>query len=289
MKYGIATEEGKLLEKGGFANEIREKGPEALVAELVLTAKKYRAAHNVQGIAVATSGVVDPASGTILYAAKHFPGYAGLKMKERLERETGLPCSVENDVNAAAMGEYWKGAGRGADSLFCITVGTGIGGCAMLHGKVLHGAACCAGEVGRQYIRPGATWEETASTAALVRKVAAVKQVPEASLDGKKIFALAEAGDSDAVKALDRLTVDLAMGIANICYTLNPERLIIGGGIAAREDVLRPGIEKALQTFLIPPVLARLEICFAKLKNDAGMIGALYNFLSGEHADIASK
>lgn len=279
VKYGVADEQGRLLLKGEIPNEIVQKGVKGFVESLTRLADRYRQEYDLQGIAVSTAGVVDPEHGVILYAPKYFPGYPGTNLQELLVERTGLPCTVENDVNAAALGEYWLGAGRGAKSLFCITVGTGIGGCAILDGKVIHGASCSAGEAGLQCISLEGTWEEIASTSALIRNVAKAKRVSEAELNGRKIFAMAQQGDKDAAEAIEKQMEDLAVGIANICYILNPERIIVGGGIAAQEKYLYPILDDALQKKLLSLVYDRLTLRFASLKNDAGMIGALCNFL----------
>lgn len=279
VKYGVAEENGNLLCKGEIPNKIINTGVDGLVEDLAATTEQYRKEYSLYGIAVSTAGVVEPGQGLILYAPKYFPGYPGTVLAERLEKRCGLPCTVENDVNAAALGEYWLGAGRGAKSLFCITVGTGIGGCAILDGRVIHGAACFGGEAGLQHITPESTWEEMASTRALIRNVAASKGLQETELDGRKIFAMAKTGDTDAVAAIAKQMDDLATGIVNICYILNPERIIIGGGIAAQEEYLYPLLDSALRKKLFPLVYDRLALCFATLKNDAGLIGALKNFL----------
>ena len=279
VKFGVAGESGALLHKGEIPNVITQKGVDGLVESLASVMEQYQQEYRLYGIAVSTAGVVDPEKGLILYAPKYFPGYPGTALGERLEKRCGLPCTVENDVNAAALREYWLGAGQGAKSMFCITVGTGIGGCALLDGRVIHGAACFGGEAGLQHITPGSTWEEMASTRALVRNVAEAKGIPENALDGRKIFALAQGGDEEAAAAIARQMDDLATGIANICYILNPERIIVGGGIAAQEAYLYPLLDTALREKLFPLVYEKLTLRFAALQNDAGMLGALYNLL----------
>lgn len=279
VKFGVAGENGALLQKNEIPNVITQKGVDGLVESLASVTEQCQKEYSLRGIAVSTAGVVDPEKGLILYAPKYFPGYPGTALGERLEKCCGLPCTVENDVNAAALGEYWLGAGQGAKSLFCITVGTGIGGCALLDGRVIHGAACFGGEAGLQHITPDSTWEEMASTRALVRNVAAAKGISETALDGRKIFALAQGGDEEAATAIARQMDDLATGIANICYILNPERIIVGGGIAAQEAYLYPLLDTALREKLFPLVYEKLTLRFAALQNDAGMLGALYNLL----------
>ena len=107
VKYGVADEKRSLLLKGEITNEITQKGVKSFVESLVTLAERYRQEYDLQGIAVSTAGVVDPERGVVLYAPKYFPGYPGTHLQELLEAHTGLPCTVENDVNAAALGEYW--------------------------------------------------------------------------------------------------------------------------------------------------------------------------------------
>lgn len=231
----------------------------------------------MQGIAVSTTGVVDPERGIVLGCSGYFPPDTALK--KQLEQECNLPCTVENDANAAALGEYWLGNGRGVKSLYCITVGSGIGGAAILNGKLIHGAALCAGEVEHIHIGLNGTWDDTASTWQLICNVAKEKSMPVAELNGKKIYAMAQAGDVVAATAIAKQMDALAAGIANICYILNPERVIVGGSISAQAGYLYPQLDNALRKRLIPLVYEHMTLHFAALQNDAGMIGALYNFL----------
>ena len=120
VKFGVAGESGALLHKGEIPNVITQKGVDGLVESLASVMEQYQQEYRLYGIAVSTAGVVDPEKGLILYAPKYFPGYPGTALGERLEKRCGLPCTVENDVNAAALGEYWLGrrlcpAGRPGD------------------------------------------------------------------------------------------------------------------------------------------------------------------------------
>ena len=276
IKYGVAEKNGTLLLRGRMPNEIRKKGVKYLIDIMTSITKAYRQGYNLKGIAVSTGGIVDPVSGIVCYST-FFPPRTALR--ELLEEGCGLPCTVENDANAAALGEYWLGAGRGAESLYCITVGTGVGGGAIINGQLIHGAAFCAGEVNQLHVGLRRTLVEIAPTSKLIYKVAKAKGLPKTILDGKMIFAMAQAGDADAKAAIANQRDALAEGIANICYVLDPERVIIGGGISAQADYLYPILDAALKKRMIPLVYGHLTLRFATLKNDAGMIGALYNFL----------
>jgi predicted NBD/HSP70 family sugar kinase len=282
IKYGVADETGNFQDTGVIATEVLEKGIQQMLQKVIQIIDHYKSTYALRGAAISTAGIVEPDTGEILYAADHFPDYTGTKLKELIEEACGLPCSVENDVNAAGLGEYWQGAGQKAASLFCLTVGTGVGGCVIIDGKLLHGASNSAGEVGYLKIGGSATLEESASVSALVRTVAAAKHIPVQQLDGRKIFRMAKSGDAIAVTAIDRMVDHLAAGIANVCYVLNPQVVIIGGGIMSQKRYLKPRIIAALQKKVLAPVFSRTRLSFARLQNEAGMTGALYHFLQQE-------
>ena len=277
IKYGVAEKNGTLLLQGKMPNEIRKKGVKHFTDRMIRFTEQLRQRFNLKGIAVSTAGVVDSDSGIVLDHSGFFPPRTALR--ELLEQGCGLPCTVENDANAAALGEYWLGAGRGAKSLYCITLGTGIGGGAIINGQLIHGAAFCAGEVDHLRVERKGAWDEVVSTLALIGNVAKIKGLPMTKLSGNIIFTMAQAGDADAKAAIVNQMETLAAGITNICYVLNPERIIIGGGISAQADYLYPLLDAALRKRLIPLVYESTILRFAVLKNDAGMIGALYNFL----------
>ena len=112
IKYGLCNEEGVLTERSEIPTEIMENGPHAMLMKVADIANIHKSSHDVAGVAIATAGIVDTESGTILYGGNNFPGYEGINIKEVLTSMSGLPCSVENDVNCVALGEYWKGAGQ---------------------------------------------------------------------------------------------------------------------------------------------------------------------------------
>lgn len=280
IKHCLADGEGTILRKDSAVTRIREEGVAGFLDQLQGIVREYRMEPDLAGIAMASPGVVDAERGKILFVGSAFPGFGGTELKEEMERRCALPCEVENDVNAVGLGECWLGAGRGASPVLCVAVGTNIGGCVLLEGKLLHGAANSAGEVGYLSLGDGRILEETTSTSALVREVAQGRGVPPESLDGEKIFADARAGRADAAEAIEGMVRRLAVALANACCVLNPRRIILGGGIMAQEEYLRPRLEKALRRELrIEPVRASTELTFAKFGNDAAMIGALCHFL----------
>lgn len=279
IKYGLADENGNFIEKNSMPTEAKMYGGPGIVEKVKNIIRKYIKAENIGGVGISTSGIVDAKSGLVVYVMPEaIPDYSNTPLKTIVENEFNIKCSVENDVNCAALGEMWLGAGKGKSSLFCMTIGTSIGGCAVYGGRVIHGASNSAGEIAYMKI-PGGTMHELVSTTRLVKDVAKAKSMNEMDLNGEKIFAWAKAGDEVSQKAIEDLMNHLADGIVNIAAVLNPQMVILGGGIMAQGEYLRPIINEALKMRLAKNVYESTQIEFAKLKNDAGMTGALYNLL----------
>lgn len=280
IKYGILREDGRFVlkrETPTLAMQRRGPGIVRCVEDCIAEAMhEYPAA----GIAVSTAGMVDPERGEIFHSAPLIPDWTGTKLKAQLEENFRLPCEVENDVNCAGLAESRSGAGKGKRICLCLTIGTGIGGCLVLDHKVYHGAGNSALEVG--YLKlPGGDFQDLASTKALVEKVERVqreKQLSQNALNGRIIFERAKDGDEICIRAINEMAETLGLGIANLCYVLNPDAVILGGGIMAQEAYLKPRIEEALSRYLLPAAAAHTELLFAAYRNEAGMLGAYYHF-----------
>lgn len=232
------------------------------------------------GICISSAGIIDSDRGIVLEANEDLtPGYTGTQLGEPLSARFHLPCRVENDVNCAAMAEFHAGAAAPYSSSLTLTIGTGIGGAFILDGRLLKGHTYSACEVGYTHMT-GGSFEGLAATSVLVAKVTSRLGLPVGSINGKWIFEQALSGNEVCITALEEMCDTLAKGIANLCYVLNPEVVVIGGGISSQEAYLRPLLEKGLEKYLIPPILKDTHLAFAKQKNDAGMIGAYYNFIS---------
>lgn len=280
IKYGILRETGIIIEKGNMDTDALKEGGQGIFEKIKYIISKYLKNYEVEGICISTAGMVDPKDGKILFALEHLiPGYTGMEIKKEVEKEFNIRCEVENDVNCAGLGEMWLGAGKGAFSSVCLTIGTGIGGCIIINNELIHGFSNSAGEIGYMKIN-GEDFQNIASTTSLVKRVARLKNIAEENINGKMIFAMAKNKDQDCLKEIDYMIKSLAIGIANLSYIINPEVIILGGGIMAQEQFLKPKIEEALRKELIKTIYENTRIEFAKRQNDAGMIGALYNFLN---------
>jgi len=280
LKYGVLNEDGTFIEKFESPTEA-VLGGLSIIEKVKKYGKGLASKYDIAGICISTAGQVDSNKGTILYASSLIPEYTGTPLKEELEAYFHLPVEVENDVNCAGLAESWIGTGKDAKSLFCLTVGTGIGGSYILDNKLHTGHSFSGGEIGYIPIE-GNQFQELASTRILIKNVAIRKGISESEIDGKKIFELALSGDEICIEEIDRLAYYLSKGIATIAYVMNPEMVIIGGGITAQKDYLYPIIMKHLEKDIIPAILSKTKIKIAQNLNDAGMIGAVRHFLLQE-------
>lgn len=277
IKYGIAYEENgsiRFLQKEETPTEAKKIGGAGIEKKILELARMLAEQTSVDGVAISTAGMVDVTTGAILYANENIPDYTGRNLKTLIETELHLPCTVENDVNCAALGEAVYGAAKGAGSVLCLTVGTGIGGAVVLNGEVWHGASGSAGEIGYMPM-DGRTLEELASTTAMVKDV---QNRTGEILNGRQIFDLAKKGNKDCIAAIETLCENLGKGIAAGICLLNPEAVVLGGGVMAQKEYLQPLIQKTLQKYVKAVALEKCRIVFAKLENDAGMAGAFAVF-----------
>ncbi|MBF2588981.1 ROK family protein [Listeria marthii] len=238
---------------------------------------------DVAGVCVASAGVVHPEKGKIIYAGYTIPGYTGTEIKKTIEHRFGLPCAVENDVNSACLGESWLGGARGRGSVLCLTIGTGIGGAMLLNDKLINGYSFTACEVGYMQLSQG-KFQDVASTKTLIKQVASRKNIDVNALNGRQVMKWAYGEDADVLAEIEQWIENLVEGVVNLIYIFNPEVIVLGGGLMEEEAFFKPRLEAAISAKLISPMFDTADLTFAKLGNEAGMIGALYHFLNQKEA-----
>jgi glucokinase len=248
------------------------------------------------GIGMGAPGPVDLANG-LIYETVNL-GWKNYPLRDHLELETGLPAVIDNDANIAAIGEMWKGAGDGAKDLICVTLGTGVGGGLISNGEVVHGVNGAGGEIGHITVVPeggapcncGKTGciETIASATGIVRvakeKLASTNQESilhqflenDKELTSKDVFDAADQGDVIAEEIIDYITFHLGLTLANVSNGLNPEKIVIGGGVSKAGERLLKKVEHYFKRFAFPRVGAAATITVATLGNDAGVIGGAW-------------
>lgn len=278
IKCGIICENAEIILKETLRTEAW-KGGSAILKKVIGIVEHLieQTKGKISGICISTAGMVDTKSGSIFYSAPLIPDYAGMEFKKTLEDKFHIPCEVENDVNCAGLAEYSSGAAKGCRVVLMLTIGTGIGGCIVLDGKVFHGFSNSACEVGYMHM-DGSDFQTLGAASILSKKVSQWKGDSEDKWDGYHIFEEAKKGDMICNRAIDQMAEILGKGIANICYVINPEIVVLGGGIMAQEEFLRGKIQNSVKKYLISSIEECTKIVFAKHQNDAGILGAFYHF-----------
>ncbi|MCY8232956.1 ROK family glucokinase [Priestia endophytica] len=248
----------------------------------------------IMGIGIGAPGPVKETNGSVDVAVNL--GWNKFPLKDLLEVETGLPVFVDNDANIAAIGEMWKGAGEGAKDLLCVTLGTGVGGGIIAHGDIVRGVNGAAGEIGHITSIPeggapcncGKTGclETVASATGIVRlakeKIAEngnttmQRFYEDGTLTAKEVFDCAREGDEVAKAVIEEVAFHLGLALANTANALNPEKIVLGGGVSRAGDILLQSLKDRFNQFAFPRVAKGAEITIATLGNDAGVIGGAW-------------
>lgn len=237
---------------------------------------EYILNYSIDGVGISTAGVVNANTGEIIYAGYTIPGYIGVNFTSEIEKRFGLSTFVENDVNCAALGELWKGQAKDKKNVVMVTIGTGIGGSIIVNGQIVNGFNYTAGEVG--YIPVGnSDWQSKASTTALIHLYQ--KKSLKTNQTGRTFFTDLSSGDKVAKETFEIFVENLTKGLLTISYLLNPEILILGGGILAKKDILLPEIQSSLAKNAMDNRFLPKNVVAATLGNEAGRIGAVKNFL----------
>lgn len=276
IKYGVIDEKASLIVVEEFpTNAIM--GGQDIINRVCQKIKELKQSYHFLGVGISTAGMVDYENGTILYANDNIPNYTGTKVKQMIEEECLIPCEVENDVACAALSEQKIGAAKGSNHCLCITVGTGIGGAIILDGKIFHGHSNSAGNLGYMNVF-GKTFENIASSKALVEQVKKQKGIEEGTFNGKTVFELAKQNDKICEEAIQNLCDRLAYGISNACCILNPELVVLGGGIMEQKEYLDGLLQSGLDKYLPTAIRKFTKLTFAANGNYAGLLGAYFNF-----------
>lgn len=299
IKFGILTLEGEVQEKWAIETNTLENGRH-IVSDIVESLKHRLSLYGLTkddflGIGMGSPGAVDRTSKTVT-GAFNLNWADTQEVGSVIEKEVGIPFFIDNDANVAALGERWVGAGANNPDVVFVTLGTGVGGGVIADGNLIHGVAGAGGEIGHMIVDPenGFTCtcgnkgclETVASATGVVRVTRQLAEQYEGSsaikaaidngdtVTSKDIFIAAEDGDKFANSVVERVSRYLGLAAANISNILNPDSVVIGGGVSAAGEFLRSRVEKYFVTFAFPQVKKSTKIKIAELGNDAGIIGA---------------
>ncbi|HZQ91696.1 MAG TPA: ROK family protein [Terriglobales bacterium] len=307
MRIAAVDETGTLLEKVTTGTQVsrgRERVLDEMTTDIQALAAKFQRGATLLGIGVGLPGIIDIHTG-FLHESPNLPGWDDYPVRDEIERRLGVPVVLENDANAAALGEKWIGAARDFDDMCMLTLGTGVGGGLVFDGRIWHGMTGMAGEIGHINVDPeghicGCTsrgcLEQFASATAIVRMAReagatgnapalarAIGDNPEFS--SKVVYQMALQGDASARQIYRRVGWALGMVVADLVNALNLPIYVIGGGVASAWEAFAPAMfeEVKKRSFVYrataPEQTGRIEpgttiITRALMGSDAGLYGA---------------
>lgn len=276
IKYGLCNDKFELSDLHTIPTEA-SKGGQYIIEKVIDIIETYT---DIDRVAISTAGQVDSENGIVVYATGNIPYYTGMMVKKTIENKTGITTYVENDVNAAALGEAKFGAGVGKSDFICLTYGTGIGGAIYLNNSLYKGSASSAAEFGHMITHAGGIectcggkgcYERYASTRALIEAVNAVSDEP---LNAFTIFEKKNMNNPKIRAVVDNWIDEMIIGLINLVYIFNPPLVILGGGIM-NEDYVIDLIDRKIYKQLMEN-FANVNIVRSKLGNTAGMMGVAY-------------
>lgn len=288
VKLGLFSDTGQLLEKWEIPTRIEEDG-KYILPDIVDSIEEKRAERggNIRGIGMGIPGPMTD-DGVVLKCANF--GWGVFSVKNTLADLTGVGnVKVGNDANVAALGEMWKGGGRGHDSIVMVTLGTGVGGGIIQKGKVLTGSTGAGGEIGHikvEFNNPvlcgcgnRGCLEQYASATGIVRMAkeslredSVLAKCPD--ITAKDVFDGAKAGDACCREIVERFGRYLGIALSNVAHVVDPEAFVIGGGVSAAGPIIIDVVEKYYNENAMY-ALKDKEFHLAELGNDAGIYGAV--------------
>ena len=273
IKHGLLEEDGAILLKGSCDTPSNDL--EKLLAEMEQTVQMYTENGQVDGIAVSLPGLIYPDTGFVEHAGA-VTALHRQNLKNLLQPRVNLPVVIENDGNCAAIAEKMSGNATVCSDFICITIGTGIGGGMFVGGKLHRGSSNGAGEFGYMIVQ-GDLWNANGSTSALIQAYKEMKGISEEEyVSGETIFLEAEK-DLAVRKVVDGWVKTVSYGIVNLAAVVNPEKMLLGGGIMSQPGLLSKIVKQLQRIPWWREICVPVEGC--KHQNDAGMIGAVYSFL----------
>lgn len=296
VKMGLFDEKGDMLEKWEIVTR-KENNGENILPDIVKSIKEKNSEKSIEtddilGIGMGVPGPITE-DGRVLKCANL--GWGIFSVADEMSKLTGVKkVKVGNDANVAALGEQWRGGGRGFDNIVMVTLGTGVGGGIIMNGKILTGENGAAGEIGHITVNPKETLtcgcgckgclEQYSSATGVIRlakerleasdKPSELRKFADNQIGGKEVFDAYKAGDELAAEAVDEFAAYLGMGLGNVASVVDTQAFVIGGGLSKNGPIVIELIKKQYEKNVMF-ALKNTEFRLAELGNDAGMYGAV--------------
>lgn len=292
VKIAYFDQTGTMLDKWEIPT-VTAEGGSRILPDIAASVREYLDSHSIAkesilGLGIGVPGPVN-AKGVVNKCVNL--GWGVFNIAESLSQLTGFPVKAGNDANVAALGEFWKGGGKDYDSMVLVTLGTGVGGGIVIEGQLLHGAHGAGAEIGHMVLNRDETdvcgcgkrgcVEQYCSASGIVRMAKKELEASEEesslrSLDRmtcKDIFDAGKDGDKLALAVLDQYYAYMGEFLGDVCSTVDPEVVVLGGGVSKAGNMLLEGIKPYFQKYVFHAASA-VRFALASLGNDAGAYGA---------------
>lgn len=267
---------GNVLKRSKTTLELPITNQEFIVALKSSIKEVLETDKQVVGIGVAMHGVVEVETGTSMYAPNL--GLSNIPIKKELEHAFGLEVKVENDARAMALGEYWFGNHGELESMLAVNIGSGVGAGLIIDGKLYHGASDIAGEIGHMTIDLYGETCECGNRGCLqtfVTGPAIARKAPGNLQTAENVFEHALSGNEECAAILKESGKAMGVGLTNLIHIVNPEKIVLGGGVSKAEKFILPAIRETIRTSALTPAASQTKVEVSKLGDDATLIGAI--------------
>jgi len=285
LRTALVNHNGEVTDKDREPSRVSD-GQVRVVQRLVEKIKNrqlsaLRSGSTVTAVGVGAPGVIHAESGVVV-KSPNFPDWNNLSLKRELETSLSLPVFIENDANAAALGELWRGAGRGITSMILLTLGTGVGGGIVLDGRIWPGADGMAGEIGHMTIIPDGRRCGCGNTGCLEMYASSrgivmtyhERSATTMDITSEGIYRAARDGDELCGRVMKDMGSLLGIGIANLINIFNPEMVVIGGGVKEAWPLFIEATRDEIKKRAFEYPASRTQIVPSMLGDDAGLVGA---------------
>jgi glucokinase len=284
IKLGLVSPSRNVIDRTNFSTSRfirdRKKLINAIAAQIIEIIEKHNLSlKDLQGIGIGLPGLIDTPGGIVRFLP-NIPGWRNVPLKKILEQALKVPVFLGNDASLITLGEWKHGAGRGVHNMVCMTLGTGVGAGLILNNRLYRGPGFAAGELGHVPLNehgPKCGCGSHGCFESYVgnkRLMAQASEIMKRPMTLEQMRELAEGGNAKALKFWKTAAVHMGNGLVGIINLLNPERVVIGGGVSNNHEFLFPTIRKIVSEKAMPTQASMVKIVRATLGNDAGILGA---------------
>jgi glucokinase len=295
IKPGVVRD-GQIIAHGNVIETRQDGDTGALIDTMIGEIQRLKNQNpEAEAVGFGVPGIINPVEGAVINLT-NVKGWSNIPLRSLVTDKTGLVCNLENDAKAMAYAEWKFGGGKGVDNVVCVTLGTAVGGALILNGRLYRGATWVAGEIGQMSIDYQGVDYVYGNRGALeayvghfkiaefakIQFATAGRPITDEEADPKNLSQLADNGDALAESVWAEIGLKIGVGLCNVIWVVNPDRIVIGGGVAKAGARLFDYIRKTIKSRTEKTFWEHLEVVPATMGNDAGIVGAATLALESE-------